>query len=229
LPPSERARATHYARPEDRAAFVVGRQMLRSVLASCGQGLLAGADLVYGPHGKPGLPPSLGFQPVSFNLSHSGGIVLLAVANGSEVGVDIERTRPVTSMASMAQRALMPAECEALFAQPADEQQGLFFRYWARKEALLKAHGAALASALGWEPVPAWPSVKAWKSPPPAPEGWQRVRCVLEGRGTGEWCLFDLEPGPGYAGAVAVAAASTTWRLQRRTWPGEQGGWPAGT
>lgn len=220
LPPDERERAAHYVRQRDRAAFVAGRLMLRSVLAGSGLGLLAGADLVYGPHGKPALPPSPGLSRLSFNLAHSGNAVLLAVAQGSEVGVDVEQIRPVSDLADLARRALMSSECDQLLARPPAEQLGLFFRYWARKEALLKAHGGALASALWWEPVPAWHSVRAWQSGPPAPEGWQRVRCLLDGHPSGEWTLFDLEPGPGYAGAVAVSAGATTWRLQRRAWAG---------
>jgi 4'-phosphopantetheinyl transferase len=170
--------------------------------------------------GDRALPPSPGFPALRFNLAHSGDLVLLAVADSSEVGVDIEQIRPVTGMAAIARRALMPAECDQLFSRPPAEHLALFFRYWSRKEALLKAHGATLASALWWEPVPAWHSVRAWHSVPPAPEGWQRVRCMLDGHATGEWSLFDLDPGPGYTGAVAVAASSTTWRLQRRAWSG---------
>ena len=45
-------------------------------------------ELAAGPHGKPELPGSA----LRFNLSHSGDRALIALADGVEVGVDVERT-----------------------------------------------------------------------------------------------------------------------------------------
>ena len=71
-----------------------------------------------------------------FNLSHSGDVTLVAVARDSEVGVDVERIRPVIEMREIARRWLGRDDV-------ADEQE--FFRAWTRHEAMVKALGVGLS------------------------------------------------------------------------------------
>lgn len=71
-----------------------------------------------------------------FNLSHSGDVTLVAVARDSEVGVDVERIRPVIEMRAIARRWLGRDDI-------ADEQE--FFRVWTRHEAMVKALGVGLS------------------------------------------------------------------------------------
>ena len=71
-----------------------------------------------------------------FNLSHSGDVTLIAVARDSEVGVDVERIRPVIEMHAIARRWLGRDDI-------ADEQE--FFRVWTRHEAMVKALGVGLS------------------------------------------------------------------------------------
>jgi 4'-phosphopantetheinyl transferase len=94
------------------------------------------ADLEFAaaPNGKPWLP---GAPELKFNLSRSRDIALVAVTLGAEVGVDIERFRPLPEYAAIAERFFPPGE-EA----PTDERD--FFRRWTRLEALLKASGIGL-------------------------------------------------------------------------------------
>ena len=71
-----------------------------------------------------------------FNLSHSGDVTLVAVARDSEVGVDVERIRPVIEMRAIARRWLGRDDM-------ADERE--FLRAWTRHEAMLKALGVGLS------------------------------------------------------------------------------------
>jgi len=71
-----------------------------------------------------------------FNLSHSGDVTLVAVARDSEVGVDVERIRPVIEMHSIARRWLGRDDI-------ADEPE--FYRVWTRHEAMVKALGVGLS------------------------------------------------------------------------------------
>lgn len=48
-------------------------------------------ELERGEHGKPALPGDP--PPLEFNLSHSAGLVLIAVTAGRPVGVDVRRRR----------------------------------------------------------------------------------------------------------------------------------------
>ncbi|MGB7437819.1 MAG: hypothetical protein WBW49_20565, partial [Candidatus Acidiferrum sp.] len=47
-----------------------------------------------GPNGKPALSRKTDSLDSRFNLSHSHGLAMLAVALGREVGIDVERIRP---------------------------------------------------------------------------------------------------------------------------------------
>jgi 4'-phosphopantetheinyl transferase len=75
-----------------------------------------------------------------FNLSHSGDVTLVAVARDTEVGVDVERIRPVIEMQAIARRWLGRDDI-------ADEPE--FFRVWTRHEAMVKALGIGLSGTAG--------------------------------------------------------------------------------
>lgn len=77
----------HFSR--DAARFVAARGQLRAILAEYQQ---LGADAV---RFEPCLKSSGATPPVCFNLTHSDGPAVLAVASDCKVGVDIERMRIV--------------------------------------------------------------------------------------------------------------------------------------
>ncbi|MCQ0005314.1 4'-phosphopantetheinyl transferase family protein [Actinomadura madurae] len=137
-----------------------------------------------GTHGKPRLPGS----DLDFSLSHSGDRVVLVLAEGAEVGVDVEREsdRDIDRLAEM---VLTAAERDALTAM-ADRRRG-FHTYWSRKEALLKATGHGLAAPMTSIHVSA-------PDEPAAVVAWDGEAAVSPVR------LTDLTPGPGYAAAAAV-------------------------
>jgi 4'-phosphopantetheinyl transferase len=141
------------------------------------------AELRFGrtERGKPFLEHPAGGP--RFSVSHSGGLVAVAVAAGREVGVDVQETRPVTRLMEIAERHFTPDESAALRGAGGDERLALFHRLWVRKEAYLKATGEGLAGSL------ASFDALALSLPP----GWE---------------LEDLELPAGYAGAVAVCPLS---------------------
>jgi 4'-phosphopantetheinyl transferase len=101
-------------------------------------------------HGKPTLP---GAPDVSFSVSHSGTIGVLAVAGeGVHVGVDIEQIRPRTNLASLAARTLGPEALVAWRAAPEAEQLTRFLHAWTAKEAYLKAVGTGITVRLSEVP-----------------------------------------------------------------------------
>jgi 4'-phosphopantetheinyl transferase len=91
-----------------------------------------------GPHGKPRLAGDQAW--LRFNLSHSGEVALVGVARDVEVGIDVERIRPVPEMRAIARRWLGRDD----LADPAE-----FFRAWTRHEAMLKALGVGLSGPVG--------------------------------------------------------------------------------
>lgn len=88
LPEDERERAESFLRPLSRRRWIASRWALREVLARYLGRPPAELQLLVGERGKPRLAePEAG---LSFNLSHSDRLALVAVAAGREVGVDVE-------------------------------------------------------------------------------------------------------------------------------------------
>jgi 4'-phosphopantetheinyl transferase len=97
------------------------------------------------PHGKPRLAEAPG--RLAFNLSHSGGLALIAVApDGRPVGIDLERIRPRRDLVRLAARWL-PEDDAALVAAAAegDAREAVFYAAWTRHEARAKCTGAGLS------------------------------------------------------------------------------------
>ena len=117
------------------------RDALRAILERYTAGDL---EFAHGPHGKPYLRDAPQLQ---FNLSHSGGVSLVAVALDVEVGVDIERLRPMPDFLALAERFLAPGDAAALAETPAVGREREFFVRWTRTEAMLKARGVGLYGA----------------------------------------------------------------------------------
>jgi 4'-phosphopantetheinyl transferase len=103
--------------------------------------------------------PRLATKPerLSFNLSHSGRLALVAIASdGVEVGIDVERLRPRRDLARLADRWLPAEDAVAVAAAPPAEREGRFYAAWTRHEARVKCTGAGLAGP------PPGPEVRAW-------------------------------------------------------------------
>jgi len=144
LAPQERERAMRFRFAEHRREFIVCRGTLREILARHLDLHPARIAFAYNRHGKPYLRDS----EVQFNVSHSGGWALQAVARDCEVGIDIERIDSRFARDQIPERFFSPREVAQLRALPADRQTAAFFRCWTRKEAYIKARGLGLALAL---------------------------------------------------------------------------------
>jgi 4'-phosphopantetheinyl transferase len=201
LTADERAQAGAFYFPADRDRFVVARAALRALLAGY-LGLDPGRlRFGSGPFGKPVV---LEDARLRFNVSHSGGLVLVAVAREREVGVDVERIREDIAIEEMAVRNFSPAEVRALLSQRPEQRTTAFFSCWTRKEAYVKARGDGLHHPLDEFDVSLAP----------------RSAALLEERAApgevGRWSLQALEVMPGYA--AAVAAEGRGWQLRCWRW-----------
>jgi 4'-phosphopantetheinyl transferase len=140
-----------------------------------------------GAHGKPVV---VGQPEIGLSIAHAGECVGVAVAEGAQVGLDVEREIPLSDLLNPGAGVLHPLERDALAALPPGRRTPAFLRCWTRKEAVLKATGEALTTAMDALRVSAPdepPEVLQW------PEASAR-----------EVRLHDLEPGPGYAACVAA-------------------------
>lgn len=90
-----------------------------------------------------GKPFLAGYPDFHFNISHTGGAVLLGISD-APVGVDIERIRPVH--AKIARRFFAPAERE--YVGEGNGYSRRFFEIWTAKEAFLKKEGLGISVPL---------------------------------------------------------------------------------
>ena len=137
----ERARAARFVSDDVRRRFVAARGTLRRVLADELGAAPSALEFSYGEHGKPALQNST----TVFNLSHSGDIALIAIADCGVVGVDVEVLRDDTDFDAIAENSFSDAELAAWRALPEAEKRDAFFATWTCKEAYLKALGTGFA------------------------------------------------------------------------------------
>lgn len=164
---------------------------LRAILAE----YLGGAVELGGPAGgKPRLAEAP--ERLSFNLSHTAGLALIAVATGSvPVGIDVERLRPRRDLARLAGRWLPAADARAVAAAPDSRLEEVFYAAWTRHEARVKCTGTGLAG------------------PPPGPEV-AALQLPIDA-GYAAAVAFD-----------SARLGTTEPRLTIRTWPANEADGP---
>ncbi|UUN29218.1 4'-phosphopantetheinyl transferase superfamily protein [Streptomyces sp. FIT100] len=150
------------------------------------------------PHGKPTLPGT----PLELSLSHSGTRAMVALTTVGPVGVDIEE---IAARAGLPLDVLSAPERAELDRLPEAARPPAFIRYWARKEAVLKATGDGLMVD------PATLTVTGPDAPAGLVEWRERPEPHLPVR------LEDLAVGDGYRAAVAVVGDGDRVRMVRQS------------
>ena len=137
LSPGEQRRAGSLASPAEAARFITRSVLLRRLLRAGGINV-GTAELARGPGGKPAIAHRSGLR---FNVSQSADRVLIALARGREIGVELELLSATTDTDSMAAKYLDDEERDALACLPEDEVPTSILRTATAKFAVLKAIG----------------------------------------------------------------------------------------
>ena len=186
LSSDELGRAKRFRSAVHRDWFIACRVALRLVLGARLAMRPGRLRFRYGPSGK----PELGSVPtgIRFNVSHTHGRALIAVASRFDIGVDIEREAPVPDWKGLSALVFSDQERRAL--AEAGDKPGAFLRVWTRKEAVLKALGIGLSGS------PADLTVSLGHEP-------AIITNLAEGGSPSDWTLVDLS---GTVGVAALAA-----------------------
>jgi 4'-phosphopantetheinyl transferase len=140
----EKARWQRFVQPADRQRFLVARALVRTVLARLlGQAEPAALEFTATQWGKPELAGAAAGK-LHFNLSHTDGLLVLAVSRAHEVGVDVEAVDRKVEPLALAQRFFATDEHAELLELEGQEQRERFFALWTLKEAWVKARGLGL-------------------------------------------------------------------------------------
>ncbi|MGD0958237.1 MAG: 4'-phosphopantetheinyl transferase superfamily protein [Methylomonas sp.] len=174
-----------------RDRFILGRGILRTLLAGRLRTDPASLAFSSGPYGK----PALCGLPLYFNVSHSADRLLIALADLEHIGVDIEAVKPRTALPALAGRIMSGNEYAAWAALPADLQLRLFYRLWTQKEAFVKAVGRGLGIGLNQCEV-------EW-------ENGAQFSTIPGEYGRGEdWKIIDIQAGAGFCAALVAPNAA---------------------
>lgn len=166
---TEAARAARLRDADARAAFVAAHGLLRLALSRHRPSVApASWRFAAGPFGKPGIvadsPPDRPVPPLhapgsdagaagiaaegiaaegtpSFSLTHTAGLVAVAVATGRDVGVDAEAVVADAATSAVAATFCTPVELAAFDALAEADRLARFFTLWTLKESILKAAG----------------------------------------------------------------------------------------
>jgi len=205
LSADELARAARFHFPRDRARFIAAHAIVRNILGGYLNASPAMLEFSSNEYGKPALAGNWR-DALSFNLSHSGELVVIALTRGREVGVDVEEYVPNRADASVAEHFFSPSEVARLHALPESIRPRAFFNCWTRKEAYIKARGMGLSIPLDSFDV---------SLAPDEPAVLLRTSVADD---VGTWQLRHLELGERYIGALV--ASGTGWNFDLRRWTG---------
>jgi 4'-phosphopantetheinyl transferase len=199
----ERVRVERLRRDIDKRHYIVSHGILREILGREAETLPAEVEFSYGPFGKPYIGEP-GPDRIEFNMSDSNAMLLVAVARGLAVGVDIEMHRPMDFL-KFARRFFTPAEADALEALPEPLREVAFFRTWTCKEAYVKGWGYGIQRNVGKFEV----SVAGDRS--------RLICCSFDESSPDRWSLVDIDAIPGFSATVAIEMAGVE-RLSVQWW-----------
>lgn len=202
LSKDERERAAQFYFEVDRGRYIVAHAALRVLLAHY-QNVPECRDAFHiGPHGKPSLGAGAG---VHFNLAHSRGLGLVALAAETRIGVDLEAVDHTVEIDTVAERFFSPFECSALRGVEPERRRGGFFHVWSQKEAYLKGRGEGVAHGLDHFDVVA-----------DQRQGAGLVTDRKDPPATLHWKLLALDLAEGFCGALAIEGRTPT--VHRYDW-----------
>jgi 4'-phosphopantetheinyl transferase len=201
LSADELERASHFHFDVHRRSFISRRAILRILLAGYLEATPDALEFSYNEFGKPRLAAPVREPAISFNLSHSGELLRIAIGLDRELGIDVERIDESAAIESVAQNFFSGAEVAALESLPPTRRRAAFFSCWTRKEAYIKARGMGLSIPLESFDVSVEPGGAA--------------TFVAEDRSAKVWKVENIESNHDYS--VSVAAEGSAWKVVCRT------------
>jgi 4'-phosphopantetheinyl transferase len=199
LTDAERKRASRFAFPHLTRRWIGGRVALRQVLARYQRLDPGRIAFGFGERGKPFLVEDGGAPSgLEFNMSDAGDFVVIAVANGQALGVDIEAVRPIDEADDIVERNFSALERESYRRLPQHQKRHAFFSAWTRKEAYTKAVGLGL-----YLPLDSFSVVLDPQEPP------RLLEVDGDPSKAEEWTLREIAAPPGHLGALVVRGKVT--------------------
>lgn len=202
LSPKEIDRARRFRRVSDRERYLARQGILRRLLSqylNCNPSFI---EIDRDVNGKPYLAARMGLDNLQFSESDSDNMGAFAFSRSSRLGVDIEKIREFPDMLEIVEQHFGQREKHKVRSCPQNQRLILFYRFWTRKEAILKAQGEGLLKALNCIDVATDEDRGPW-----------RVKVAGEPV-VEEYSVMDIDGPPTFAAAVAVAGPAVEISIQ---------------
>lgn len=127
-----------FVRWQDAQRGLMGKILLLEGLKKWGMHSHILEEIRYSPYNRPYLPVG------DFNISHAGNYVMCVLTKDCKVGIDIEEIKPINISEFTDQFTV--GELKQM--ESAEDPTREFYRWWSRKEAIIKADGKGLSIPL---------------------------------------------------------------------------------
>ncbi len=145
LTEDENKRAQKFRFKKDYNCYIVARGCLRILLSRYCKKKPNTIQFHYSDNNKPFVKQ---YPHIKFNVSHSGGVIIIGFTKDYEIGVDVEKLNLNLNHEEIATSFFSAEEINELTKLSiANRPQG-FFNCWTRKEAFIKAEGSGLSFPL---------------------------------------------------------------------------------
>jgi 4'-phosphopantetheinyl transferase len=206
LAPEEREQRRRFHFEIDRHCYLVTRALLRTVLSRYAVVEPHEWAFAANAYGKPEIANADHHtRHITFNISHTRGLILLGITSDAAIGVDVENSRLREPPLKIANQFFASEEVADLQALPRAQQHDRFFEIWTLKESYIKARGMGLSISLDWFgfQFPAKRTVRI------------SMRPELNDRPS-RWRFWQFRPAAPYLAAVCAEATETNQQLVAR-------------
>ena len=145
LSPPERERHDAFRSESARLQHLAARGLVRTTLSRYRDVAPDQWRFETNRYGRPSIDGSLQISGLHFNLSHTHGMAVCAIASVEEIGVDVESRDRDAGLDELAATMLSRQERERFDTTQGQARGDFFFTLWTLKEAYVKARGMGLA------------------------------------------------------------------------------------
>lgn len=136
----EKDRAKRYLRANDQRSFIAAHTLKRLVLAVATD---TEPQLLQFRTNEFGKPELTGGDVISFNISHTQGMVAIACSRTGAIGVDVECLKDLALDMLWMKQVFTDDEVQAI--RNAPDSIRVLLRFWTAKEAVMKADGKGMS------------------------------------------------------------------------------------
>ncbi len=147
----EKLKASRFHSDIDRVRYVLSRGLLKSIISEYLEIAISDVIIHQKDRGKPHLTEQSN-KRLYFNLSHSDDQIALVFSRSTQVGIDLEKIRPMPNFVSIVRQFFSKEELQFITTQKGKATQlEAFYHCWTRRESFLKAIGIGIFDLEMWQ------------------------------------------------------------------------------